>query len=188
MCLSVARPGPDYRYHHNPDQPDRDYPQGTVSALTTGADAVPWVGYFPNDTRLDTTLFGQPRRVGTMTDPSLIEASGLAPSRRNPSYLWTEEDSGNPNEIQLLRPNGTIAARFTIDGAVNRDWEDMAVGLGPVLGETYIYLADIGDNKLRYTQKVIYRFPDLTISNQTLPYVGHVTNANAIRLTLLEGP
>ena len=159
----------------------------TTTAVVT-VDTLPWVSYTTNDTQVDTSRFAQPRQVGTMTDPGLIESSGLAPSRRNPGYLWTEEDSGNPNEIQLLSQAGTLVARFTIDGAANRDWEDMAVGPGPVAGETYIYLADIGDNKLRYPEKIIYRFPEPGITGQILPYTGHVTNAETIRLTLPDGP
>ena len=161
----------------------------TVSSSTAPAtDPVPWVKYIVNDLASDTLLFAQPSRVGTITDGTLVEASGLAPSRRNPGYLWTEEDSGNPNEIQLLSKDGTVVARFTIDGSVNRDWEDMAVGPGPVAGETYIYVADIGDNKLRYPEKVIYRFPEPAIAGQKLPFVGHVTNADVIKLQLPDGP
>ncbi|WP_338877442.1 hypothetical protein WBJ53_32375 (plasmid) [Spirosoma sp. SC4-14] len=158
----------------------------TSTAIPT--DTLRWVSYTANDAPSDTTLFGQPQRVGTLTDPGLIEASGLAPSRRNSGYLWTEEDSGNPNQIQLLRRDGSVAARYTIEGATNRDWEDLVVGPGPVAGESYIYLADIGDNKLRYSEKIIYRFPEPSISGQTLPYTGLVTNAEAIRLTLPDGP
>ncbi|QMW04725.1 hypothetical protein [Spirosoma foliorum] len=160
----------------------------TETSTTAPSDSLPWVNYSANDIVRDTTLFDQPKQIGKLTDPALVEASGLAPSRRNPGFLWTEEDSGNPNQIQLVRPDGSVAARFTIDRAINRDWEDIAVGPGPVAGETYIYLAEIGDNKRRYPEKIIYRFPEPAISGQTLPYAGTITKADVIRLTLPDGP
>lgn len=160
----------------------------TETSTTAPSDSLPWVNYSTNDIVSDTTLFDQPKQLGKLTDPGLVEASGLAPSRRNPGFLWTEEDSGNPNQIQLVRPDGSVAARFTINGATNRDWEDIAVGPGPVAGETYVYLAEIGDNKRRYPEKIIYRFPEPAISGQTLPYTGTITKADVIRLALPDGP
>ena len=160
--------------------------QGTVSPITP--DAVLWVTYAVSDLLSDTASFAQPRPVGTLGDAALTEASGLAASRRNPGNLWTEEDSGNPNQIQLLSQAGDVVARYTIDGAENRDWEDIAVGPGPVAGETYIYLADIGDNKRRYSEKIIYRFPEPALAGQKLPVDGHITNVEVIRLQLTDGP
>lgn len=119
------------------------------------------VRYTPDALKADTTLFTKPRLVGTLTDPSLIEASGLAPSRANPGYLWTQEDSGNANQIQLLTETGSISARYILDGVINNDWEDIATGPGPVAGKTYVYLAEIGDNDSKYDQKIIYRFRSL---------------------------
>jgi hypothetical protein len=79
-------------------------------------------------------------------------------------------------------------ARFTLDGVENQDWEDIAVGPGPVPGETYIYLAEIGDNKLVRPEKIVYRFPEPTISGKQLPLEEHITGTAAIRLRLPDGP
>lgn len=158
------------------------------SATSLSAVAPPEVSYSVSDLQPDTSLFTQPRRIGLLDDPSLVESSGIASSRRNPGYLWTEEDSGNPNQIQLLRQDGNVMARFTIDGVENQDWEDIAVGPGPMPGETYIYLAEIGDNRLDYPEKIIYRFPEPTISGKQLPLDEHITGAAAIRLRLPDGP
>lgn len=158
------------------------------SATLLSMTAPPQVNYSVRGLQPDTTLFTQPRRIGVLDDPSLVESSGIASSRRNPGYLWTEEDSGNPNQIQLIRQNGNVVARFTIDEVENQDWEDIAVGPGPVPGETYIYLAEIGDNRLKYPEKIIYRFPEPTISGKQLPFEAHITRAAAIRLRLPDGP
>ncbi len=163
----------------------------TVVSMTTAApalDSLSYAGYSAGDSALDTTLFGGPQVVGTLTDPGLVEASGLAPSRRNPGYLWTEEDSGNPNQIQLLDRTGRVAGRFTLTGLANRDWEDIAVGPGPVAGQSYVYVCEIGDNKLRYPTKVIYRFPEPTLTGKTLPVSEEVAAIDAIQLQLPDGP
>ena len=160
----------------------------TVSTPTPAADTLRWVGYTVSDLKADTSLFAKPKSVGVMDDAALVEASGLAPSRQNPGYLWTEEDSGNPSEIQLLSEKGTIVARYTLAGLANRDWEDMAVGPGPVPGQSYIYVADIGDNKLRYPTKVIYRFPEPTIAGRSLPVTETISAVETISLQLPDGP
>ena len=50
--------------------------------------------------------------------------------------------------------------KIIIKPAVNRDWEDIALGNGPVAGTNYIYLADIGDNSIDSSQYYIYRFAE----------------------------
>lgn len=123
-----------------------------------------------------------------MDDPTLVEASGLAPSAKNPGYLWTEEDSGNSNQIQLLTKQGRVVGRFTLTGVENRDWEDIAVGPGPVAGQSYVYVCEIGDNKRRYPIKVIYRFPEPSLAGKILPVNESVTAIDAIQLQLPKGP
>lgn len=140
-----------------------------------------------SDVAIDTTLFRQPEAIGELADPTLTEALGLAASRVNRGYFWTEEDSGNPNQIQLLSRDGKVMARFIIDGAENRDWEDMTVGPGPVSGQAYVYVADIGDNKLRYPEKVVYRFPEPVLNPAATPYTATITKADVLRFTLPDG-
>ena len=159
----------------------------TGAATTTVASSLTFVSYTANDTNLDTTLFSQPEAIGSLVDASLVEASGLAVSRNNPGYFWTEEDSGNPNQIQLLSRDGKVVARFIIDGAENRDWEDMTIGPGPVPNQTYLYVADIGDNKLRYPEKVVYRFPEPVLTSATTPYTATLSGADVLRFTLPDG-
>lgn len=90
---------------------------------------------------------------------ALREASGLAWSVKNPSKLWTHNDSGNSNFLFLLdSETGEILTRYRLDGTVNVDWEDIEVSYGPIDGETYIYLADTGDNNERRPTYIIYRF------------------------------
>lgn len=92
---------------------------------------------------------------------ALREASGLAWSFKNPKKIWTHNDSGNPNFLFLLdSETGEILTRYRVEGTVNVDWEDIEVSFGPIEGETYIYLADTGDNNERRPAYTIYRFPE----------------------------
>lgn len=90
----------------------------------------------------------------------LDEASGIADSKTNPGYIWVQQDSGNPNDIALLSHDGSFLKNMNIKTAINRDWEDMLIANGPVAGINYIYIADIGDNNLAYSQYNIYRFAE----------------------------
>lgn len=82
------------------------------------------------------------------------EVSGMADSKKIPGYLWTQQDSGNPPLIYLIKHDGTITDSVLIEGASNRDWEDMT------LADGNIYVADIGDNNAQYPDYNIYRFPE----------------------------
>ncbi|WP_460984091.1 hypothetical protein [Spirosoma fluminis] len=168
--------------HQAPDSP------ATEPAVVANQPQLPWVSYSLADVRTDTMHFAEPEPIAILDDSDLEETSGLAPSQQNPGYLWTHADSGNTNTIFLLSEDGTIVARFIIEGATNRDWEDIAVGPGPVAGQSYIYVADIGDNRLRYSEKIIYRFPEPTLKGRELPFVGRITGADRLSFQLPDGP
>lgn len=153
-----------------------------------GIDSLLLVSYRVNDVAIDSSLFDPPCQVGSLIYPDLSESSGLASSQRHPGYFWTEEDSGNPSEIQLIDQKGTIVARFEIDDVDNNDWEDITVGPGPVPGVSYIYLAEIGDNAFRYPEKLVYRFPEPALTGPKAPYEGHISTVETIRLKLPGGP
>ena len=107
--------------------------------------------------------------VSKAIQPGIIdEASGIADSKANAGYLWVEQDSGNPGDIILLSYAGEVFKRINIRSAINRDWEDIAAGNGPVAGTNYIYLADIGDNNKVFTQYLIYRFPEPLATTDTV--------------------
>lgn len=132
-------------------------------------------------------MFKEARKVGVIHDSSLWEVSGLAASRSHPGYLWAEEDSGNSNQIQLISPRGNAVARFSIENARNRDWEDIAVGPGPIPDRSYIYVADIGDNRGWHSEKFIYRFPEPALLMREKLMNGTIPNADIIRLHLPDG-
>jgi hypothetical protein len=107
--------------------------------------------------------------------PMINEISGIADSKLNAGYLWGEQDSGNPPAISLIDHNGEVFKNVFIKGAVNRDWEDMA------LAGTDLYIADIGDNNQVYPDYTIYTFPEPAKSTDT------VSNFQSIRFQYEDG-
>jgi hypothetical protein len=89
--------------------------------------------------------------------PLLAEASGLALSRREPTRLWSHNDSGQP-VLFALDSRGAVAGRLRITNAAVGDWE--AVATGPCPAGSCVYVADIGDNDATRGHITIYRVPE----------------------------
>ncbi len=105
-------------------------------------------------------------------DVRLFEASGLVESITNPGYLWSLNDGGNPAEIFLIDTLAKIKLVCKLN-VKNRDWEDIALGAGPMDGKKYVYVADIGDNLGIHDYKYLYRFEEPLLTNgakQTVSY------------------
>jgi hypothetical protein len=114
-----------------------------------------------------------PQQIGTITATALAEVSGIAPSRTAPGLWWAHNDSGDQARLYVIDSGGKLLGSFTVTGAKNRDWEDLASGPGRD-GGAALYLADIGDNDRARDDLVIYRVrePDLArgvISGATEP-------------------
>jgi hypothetical protein len=101
---------------------------------------------------------------GVLENKEIVEASGLAVSRNNPSLIWVHNDSGHPNWLYVVGENAEDFGTFIVRGAFNRDWEDIAAGPGPVDGVTYLYIGEIGDNLAQYDIMSVYRLPEPDIS------------------------
>lgn len=99
-----------------------------------------------------------PEEIGEV---NLSETSGIAWSERNPGMIWAHNDSGHSNTLFLLdATTGEIVASYRVSGTINLDWEDIEIAPGPVDGESYIYIADTGDNNQKKQEYTIYRFPE----------------------------
>ena len=92
-----------------------------------------------------------------MSDPRIIESSGLAASHLHPGVYWTHNDSGDgPYVFAVDSATGKTLARVTMRGVAARDME--AISLGP---DGDLYLGDIGDNLGgKWPEVWIYRFPE----------------------------
>ena len=104
----------------------------------------------------------------------LREISGLVFSEQNEGLMWMHNDSGRGKRFYLVDKSGVTRAVFTWDEDL-KDWEDIALGPGPVKGKPYIYAGDIGDNTAVRPDITIYRFPEPKISDEK-----HVTKVEKI--------
>jgi hypothetical protein len=142
-----------------------------------------------NPSGLDTAkLFNPIPVVNNLARTDLLEISGVAASRINRGVLYIHDDSGNPNQVYLTNGTGDNIGTLTLTPVGNRDWEDIAVGPGPVAGVNYIYVGDIGDNDLKYSSIFIYRFPEPDLTGKTLPYVADINSLDVIELKYPDGP
>ena len=135
-------------------------------------------------------LISSPIQTGEFTNPKLREISGIASSQRVNDLFWAVNDSGNGPHIYAVNSNGTTLGEWEVD-AKNYDWEDMSSVL--VGGESYLLVADIGDNRRsrQFYRVDIFKEPELkktTKPNKTLKpiatirwtYPDHSHNAEAM--------
>ncbi|MBI2423041.1 MAG: hypothetical protein HYV27_09455 [Candidatus Hydrogenedentes bacterium] len=116
------------------------------------------------------TAFEAGIALGQPEPKELIEISGMAASRVNPGLLWVHNDSGSEFRLFALTADGKERGYCTSKDIGRGDWEDMAIGPGPMPGKTYIYVADTGDNREYGKPKRIYRFlePEMPASGGTV--------------------
>lgn len=136
-----------------------------VNGVSAGREAVEPV--------CEAILYAPAEQVGTIVDPEINEASGMAASLRDDNLLWIINDSGNDPVLFAVALDGKVRAKFTIADTPNRDWEDLA---SFSLEQTpYLLIADIGDNLAGYSRCSLYivREPDLSgkrlLQEQPLP-------------------
>ena len=142
-----------------------------------------------NPSGLDTTkLFNSIPIVNALARQDLLEVSGVAASRTNPGILYIHQDSGDPNQVYLTDGSGADKGTLTLTSVGNRDWEDIAVGPGPIAGVNYVYVGDIGDNDSKYSSVFVYRFPEPDLAGKTLPYISDITTVDKIELKYPDGP
>ncbi|MEI6947572.1 hypothetical protein V9K67_10295 [Paraflavisolibacter sp. H34] len=106
-------------------------------------------------------LFFHPARKVTV-HPMIREASGIAESKAYPGNLWVQEDSGQPPLLYLLKHDGQVLRSVLLQGAENRDWEDL------VLAGGFLYIGDIGDNMKQFSEYSFYRLQEPSATADTV--------------------
>jgi hypothetical protein len=86
-----------------------------------------------------------------------------------------------------MTATGKSLGTYTVTGATNTDWEDMAVGPGPAAG-SYIYIGDIGDNAARQGGTVrkeiqVFRVPEPKVTTTQTATTQGLTGAEVLRFT-----
>jgi len=109
---------------------------------------------------LDSTKFSSPSPQGKLKSDKLDELSGLAASRYYPNMFWTHNDSGGKDRLYLINHKAKLQGEMELKGAKNRDWEDICIAYDSSSNTSYIYLAEMGDNKASYPDRFIYRIAE----------------------------
>ena len=107
--------------------------------------------------------------AGEISDNSLSEASGLIASRVNKGMFWVINDSDNDPKIFLIDDKGVTIHAYWLVGAVNTDWEDLAIGKHND-GKYYLYIGDVGDNAgvRNYVNLLVLEEPSFKNPNDTI--------------------
>ncbi|MGQ9455170.1 MAG: hypothetical protein ACUVRS_09655 [Armatimonadota bacterium] len=144
-----------------------------------------------NSTAQTATLprFAKGVKCGNLQSEELSEVSGIVASRKNMGLFWVHNDSGDSARVFAITSDGTVLGIYNLAGVNARDWEDIAVGPGPVKGASYVYVGDIGDNNAARPQVWIYRFlePKVSVNNQR-PVTHEISDVQRITIKYEDGP
>jgi hypothetical protein len=122
-----------------------------------------------------------PQVVLTLSDPTLVESSGLAVSAAHPGVLWTHNDGGSVARVLAVDRHGSTVATVTLAGIDPYDPEALAPGTDGQ-GRPALYLGDLGDNRQRRPDVSVFRFSEPTrLTDATVP-------ARWYRFTYPDGP
>lgn len=119
----------------------------------------------PNQFETD-SAYMPPKITGKIKSADITESSGLAASRCQENVLWTHNDSGDDAYIFALDQSGNNLGTWKIANAENIDWEDIA-SFKDEAGKCFIYIGEIGDNKLRRREHAVIRVAEPTVSDAT---------------------
>ena len=164
-------------------------PVKDTTAVTPPVTTVNFATPSYNPSALDTTVaFNKVPVVNALSRKDLLEISGVAASRINPGVLYIQNDSGNPSQVYLTDSSGADRGTLSLPTVPNRDWEDIAVGPGPIAGKSYLYVGNIGDNDSKYSSVFIYRFPEPDLGGKTSPVILTISDLDIIELKYPDGP
>jgi len=137
------------------------------------------------------------KAVAALQAPEIAESSGLVASRMNQGILWLHNDSGD--SARLVRFSGDGAERQLISlgepGDVRTytpppieaiDWEDVAIGPGPLTMTDYLYVGDIGDNASMRNEIWVHRLVESSRLPNRAPSVPGYARADRIVLRYPE--
>jgi len=102
--------------------------------------------------------YGRPRLLAMLANPHVTESSGIAVSRRHERVLWTHNDSGDAARLYAFDLEGRDLGAWQVEGAVNRDWEDLASV--QMDGQSWLVVSDTGDNLGWRAECALYLVPE----------------------------
>lgn len=105
-----------------------------------------------------TEVTGTADAIIYMSDPQVVESSGLAKSNRAAGCFWTHNDSGHPANLYAFDGQGVATGSCTLHGVAATDFEDIASYVQD--GAARLLLADVGDNRSRRPFVSLYFFDE----------------------------
>lgn len=121
---------------------------------------------------------------GKLESPGLREASGIAASKCQPDVFWIHNDSGDASLIYAIDSTGKHLGVWNIEGAANRDWEDIATVKSNE--SCFVLIGEIGDNEHKHQRLAVYRVeepivtPEARSSTSKSPLSGPVAEVTYI--------
>lgn len=109
-------------------------------------------------------FFFSQKVIATIEDGRLLEASGIEESYLNPGYFWTHNDSGCKPLLYLIDDKANIIMEVSLEGVNNRDWEEIVTIKDG--DDSYIFIAEIGDNKAVHSDVKIFRVEEPAYTGQ----------------------
>lgn len=116
-------------------------------------------------TQIKKPNFHKQEVVATIENSQLYEVSGIEESYVNPGQFWTHNDSGYGPSIFLIDSKANITMEVELAGIKNRDWEEIVTTEED--GTSYIYIAEIGDNRAKYKALKIHRIEEPKLMSDT---------------------
>lgn len=123
--------------------------------------------------------------VGRIERLEVLEASGLAASRRRDELFWALNDSGNPARLYALDARGADLGTLHLP-VENIDWEDLAAF--EHAGRPYLVVADVGDNFSWRPSVEIHVIEEPVVPAGGLPEDSEAAIAWSFRFRYEDGP
>jgi len=120
-----------------------------------------------------------------LANKKITESSGLAASQRMPGLFWTHNDSGAKPAIYAFDLRGRDLGTWRVQGAVNRDWEDMASFT--INGMPWLLIADTGDNNRKRKTSRLYLVPEPRVDPNNPAVAGNIGVAMTIDFSYDDG-
>ena len=127
--------------------------------------------------------------IAHLASADVTESSGVVASGSNSGIFWTHNDSGGSPALYAFDATGRSYGRWTVPGARNIDWEDIAIAPSAQPGLSDLYVGDIGDNGVKRPEIIVYRLPEPLVGSAAACADGCSTApAAVIRLRYPDGP
>lgn len=123
--------------------------------------------------------------IGTLTDPELLETSGIVVSRTDPEILWVHNDAGDVPRVFALNRAGETIGTASWD-ADRGDMEDIATGYSED-GTPELWIGSIGNNDFVRPAIYLYWFDEPIIPGGD-PVDQTITDFDTLTLTYPDPP